>query len=131
MRVKKKVKKKVIKYHNGKVETPEGRFDSQREYMRWCVLKRLQEDGVITDLERQKKFTLIPAQREPDTRGKRGGLKKGKVIERECSYIADFAYYDKKADKYVVEDAKGIRTKDYIIKRKLMLWVHNVRICET
>ena len=126
-----KVKKKVIKYHNGKVETPEGSFDSQREYMRWCVLKQLQEDGVITDLERQKKFVLIPAQREPDSRGKRGGLKKGKVIERECSYIADFAYYDKKADKYVVEDAKGIRTKDYIIKRKLMLWVHNVRIYET
>ena len=126
-----KVKKKVMKYRSSKVETPEGRFDSQREYMRWCVLKRLQEDGVITDLERQKKFTLIPAQREPDTRGKRGGLKKGKVIERECSYIADFAYYDKKADKYVVEDAKGIRTKDYIIKRKLMLWVHNVRIYET
>lgn len=126
-----KVKKKVIKYHNGKVETPEGRFDSQREYMRWCVLKRLQEDGVITDLERQKKFVLIPAQREPDSRGKRGGIKKGKIIERECTYIADFAYYDKKADKYVVEDAKGFRTKDYIIKRKLMLWVHNVRIYET
>lgn len=126
-----KVKKKVIKYHNGKVETPEGRFDSQREYMRWCVLKRLQEDGVITDLERQKKFVLIPAQREPDSRGKRGGIKKGKIIERECTYIADFAYYDKKADKYVVEDAKGMRTKDYIIKRKLMLWVHNIRIYET
>ena len=126
-----KVKKKVIKYRSSKVETPEGRFDSQREYMRWCVLKQLQEDGVITDLELQKKFVLIPAQREPDSRGKRGGLKKGKVIERECSYIADFAYYDKKADKYVVEDAKGIRTKDYIIKRKLMLWVHNVRIYET
>ena len=126
-----KVKKKVMKYRSGKVETPEGRFDSQREYMRWCVLKRLQEDGAITDLERQKKFVLIPAQREKDSRGKRGGVKKGKIIERECSYIADFAYYDKKADKYVVEDSKGIRTKDYIIKRKLMLWVHNVRIYET
>lgn len=126
-----KTKKKVMKYRSGRVETPEGRFDSRREYLRWCVLKRLQEDGVITDLERQKKFVLIPAQREPNSRGKRGGIKKGKTIERECSYIADFAYYDKKADKYVVEDAKGIRTKDYIIKRKLMLWVHNVRIYET
>ena len=31
----------------------------------------------------------------------------------------------------VVEDAKGFRTADYKIKRKLMLHVHGVRIKET
>jgi hypothetical protein len=30
----------------------------------------------------------------------------------------------------VVEDTKGFRTKDYVIKRKLMLWVHGIKIHE-
>ena len=122
---------KGSKYHAKKVKTPEGDFDSQKEYARWCVLKRLQEDGHITDLERQKKYVLIPAQREPDTQGKRGGIKKGKTIERECTYIADFAYFDKHRGAYVVEDCKGVRTPEYLIKRKLMLYVYRIRIYET
>ena len=44
-------------------------------------------------------------------------------------YVADFVYLDEQG-KTVVEDAKGVRTKDYIIKRKLMLWLHNIRIRE-
>lgn len=54
----------------------------------------------------------------------------GKVVERECSYIADFVYRDAKSDKLVVEDTKGFKTKDYIIKRKLMLHVYNIKIQE-
>lgn len=121
----------MSKYHSKKITTPEGTFDSMKEYHRWGVLKQLQELGVITDLERQKRYVLIPAQREPDTKGPRGGLKKGKVIERECVYIADFGYYDKKNGTYVVEDCKGFRTPDYLIKRKLMLYTYNIRIYET
>lgn len=56
--------------------------------------------------------------------------KKGKLLERECSYIADFEYFDKQAGKMVVEDTKGFKTKDYTIKRKLMLHVHGIRIKE-
>ncbi len=121
----------MSKYHSKKITTPEGTFDSIKEYHRWGVLKQLQERGVITDLERQKRYVLIPAQREPDTKGPRGGVKKGKVIERECVYIADFGYYDKKNGAYVVEDCKGFRTPDYLIKRKLMLYTYNIRIYET
>lgn len=121
----------MSKYHSKKITTPEGTFDSMKEYHRWGVLKQLQERGVITDLERQKRYVLIPAQREPDTKGPRGGVKKGKVIERECVYIADFGYYDKKNGTYVVEDCKGFRTPDYLIKRKLMLYTYNIRIYET
>ncbi len=69
---------------------------------------------------------LIPTQREPNIIGTRGGVKKGKLLERECSYIADFVYI--KNGKIVVEDTKGVRTKEYIIKRKLMLYVHNIRV---
>ena len=119
------------KYHARKVHTVDGVFDSNREYARWCVLKRLQQDGFISELERQKKYVLIPAQREPDTVGPKGGIKKGKLIERECVYIADFVYFDNKSGTYVVEDCKGFRTTDYKIKKKLMLYIHGIRVEET
>jgi hypothetical protein len=73
-------------------------------------------------------FELIPAQREPDTVGVRGGVKRGKVIEQAVKYVADFVYEEN--GKLIVEDTKGFRTKDYIIKRKLMLWVHGIQIKE-
>ena len=103
-------------------------FDSLKEYRRFVELSQLEKAGEITDLQRQVEFVLIPAQREPDTIGKRGGIKKGKTIEQKCSYVADFVYNEN--GKPVVEDTKGFRTKDYIIKRKLMLCVHGVRIKE-
>jgi hypothetical protein len=46
------------------------------------------------------------------------------------AYIADFTYRDASPEQFIVEDTKGIRTKDYIIKRKLMLWVHGIRVRE-
>lgn len=104
-------------------------FDSRKEYMRWCELCLLQKAGKVTGLQRQVKFVLIPAQYEPDTIGKRGGVKRGKLIEREVSYIADFTYTEN--GKPVVEDSKGFRTADYILKRKMMLYLHGIRIKET
>lgn len=89
--------------------------------------------GEIINLQRQVKYVLIPPQHETYERyGKKGQrLKDGhKTIEKECAYIADFQYHDAKTGKLVVEDTKGVRTKDYIIKRKLMLWVHGIRIIE-
>ena len=92
------------------------------------MLLDMERKGEIQDLERQVKFVLIPAQREPDTIGPRGGVKKGKVLEREVAYVADFVYTQN--GERIVEDTKGFRTKDYVIKRKLMLWVHGIRISE-
>ena len=89
----------------------------------------LEKAGAISDLRTQVKFVLIPAQREPDTVGVRGGVKKGKVIEREVDYIADFVYKNSSGDT-VVEDTKGFRTKDYVLKRKMMLFFHGIRIVE-
>lgn len=105
-------------------------FDSKREAKRWTQLKLLERAGVIRDLDRQVKFVLIPAQREADTIGARGAIRKGKIIERECAYVADFVYTDTETGETVVEDTKGFKTKDYIIKRKLMLWVHKIKIME-
>jgi hypothetical protein len=93
----------------------------------------MEKAGAISNLRQQVKYVLIPTQREFTggwySKGeKKGQPKPGKIIELECCYIADFSYTDNGA--VVVEDTKGIRTKDYIIKRKLMLYVHGIRIRE-
>lgn len=118
------------KYGNKKIYEDGEVFDSKKEYRRWKELILLVKAGKISKLQRQVKYTLIPSQREPDIRGPRGGIRPGKLIEREVSYIADFVYTDK-AGQIVVEDCKGLRTKEYIIKRKLMLHEYGIRIKET
>jgi hypothetical protein len=117
-----------MKYHNKKITRNGVTFDSKKEARRYGELLLLERAGVITDLQRQVEFELIPTQREADTIGVRGGVKKGKVIELAVKYVADFVY--KENDKTIVEDTKGFKTKDYIIKRKLMLYVHGIRIKE-
>jgi len=104
------------KYRNCK----SGGFDSRDEKRRYHELLLMQRAGEITGLCKQVPFVLIPAQRD----------KSGRVIERAVKYVADFTYTDVNTGYFVVEDVKGFRTKDYIIKRKLMLWVHNIRIKE-
>ena len=118
------------KYGNKKITIGGETFDSSKEYRRFCELKLLQRAKKISDLQRQVEFVLIPTQREPDVIGPRGGVKPGKLLEKECTYYADFVYINEKGEK-VVEDTKGFKTKDYIIKRKLMLYVHGIRIIET
>ncbi len=100
------------KYNNKKITVDGQVFDSKKEANRYKELRLLEKAGAIKDLRMQVKFTLIPAQRDEAT---------GKVVERECSYKADFVY---------VEDVKGFRTKEYVIKRKLMLWRYGIRIRE-
>lgn len=110
-----------MKYHNRKINYNGMVFDSVKELRRYKELELMVRAGAIRNLQRQVKFTLIPAQYEPDTFTKTGKPKKGKLIERACNYVADFVYVDTETDKTIVEDTKGYRTKDYIIKRKLML----------
>lgn len=121
------------KYNAKKVEIDGIRFDSVKESRRFLELKAMQEAEVISDLRRQVKYVLIPAQREPETVGKRGGKIKGKLLERECSYVADFVYKDAQGNT-VVEDVKGYRGGGayelFKIKRKLMLYVHGIKIIE-
>lgn len=118
------------KYKNRKVNIDGDVFDSMKEYWRFAELKQMQAEGKIIDLQRQVKYILIPAQREPDTIGKRGGVKKGKLLEREVAYYADFVYRLADTGTLIVEDTKGMRTTEYIIKRKLMLFIHKIRIKE-
>jgi hypothetical protein len=96
-----------------------GGYASKKEYRRSWELKMLARAGEISDLREQVKYELIPAQYDET----------GRCIERAMSYIADFVYRNKAGDT-VVEDVKGYRTKEYRIKRKLMLSVHNIKITE-
>lgn len=121
------------KYGNRKIVTADGKFDSSHEYQRWCELKLLERCGKISHLKRQEKYLLIPAQYETYERisektGKK--IKDGRrCLEKECSYVADFVYF-LPGGELVVEDAKGVRTEAYIIKRKLMLQVYGIKISE-
>ena len=110
--------RKGSKYYSKKTTVDGITFDSKKEAARYSELKLLERAGEVHELQRQVKFVLIPPQKE-----------NSKVIERECRYIADFVYKDKEGH-LVVEDTKGVKTKDYIIKRKLMLYVHGIRIKE-
>jgi hypothetical protein len=107
----------MSKYNSRKVKADGMIFDSRREFLRWNELVLLQKAGKISNLQRQVKFELIPSQKA-----------EGKVVERQCSYTADFVY--EQDGKVIVEDTKGFKTKDYIIKRKLMLWLRGIRIVE-
>lgn len=117
------------KYHSIKTNG----FDSRKEARRYEELLLLQRAGQITDLRTQVPFELIPPQYEVFERfGKDGKpLKPGKrLLERKVVYIADFVYYDKTLGEEVVEDTKGVRTADYVIKRKLMLYFKGIKVHE-
>lgn len=114
----KKTQQRGSKYGNKKVEVDGIQFDSKKEARRYLELKAMEAAGEIKNLRRQFKFLLIPSQRID-----------GKVVEREVSYVADFTYYDKDGS-FIVEDTKGFRTPDYILKRKMMLFFLGIRIRE-
>ena len=118
---------KKSKYKSRKITHDGIVFDSVKEYRRYCELLLLEKAGAITDLKRQVKFALLPVQYEMTKDPKTGKAKKT-CLERECSYIADFVYTEN--GEKVVEDTKGFKTKDYILKRKMMLYFHGIKIKE-
>lgn len=109
------------KYHARKWELDGMMFDSRKEARRWQELRYLFRAGVISHLERQTPFELIPAQKDES----------GKVLERAVTYRADFTYWDENG-RFVIEDvkSKATKTREYIIKRKLLLYRFGLRIKE-
>ena len=94
-------------------------YASKREAKRAAALKIMAASGAITDLREQVPYLLVPKAVDSG----------GRVIERAAHYIADFVYLRDGTE--VVEDCKGMRTPEYVLKRKLMLMVHGIRITET
>lgn len=100
------------KYRNIKTIVDGITFHSKREAKRYLELQILQRSGSITELELQPSFQISI-----------GGVKI-------CKYIGDFSYTDQMTDRRVIEDAKGMRTREYILKKKLMKAVHGIEIIE-
>lgn len=95
------------KYHNVKTVIDGITFASKLEAKRYSELKILERAGVISCLQLQPKFELIPA-----------FSKNGKKW-RPMYYVADFMYYDNQEKKVKVEDTKGEETREFKIKQKL------------
>ncbi len=136
-------RKKYYRKLNNQSITIDGiEFQSKKEGRRYSELKLLQRAGQISDLELQKRYELIPAQYETIETGEyyKVGSKKGQpktkevCIEQSLVYIADFVY--KENGQTVVEDVKGFRDTSsatyakFVIKRKLMLYIHGIRVKE-
>lgn len=99
------------KYKNEPITLDGHKFPSRKEANRYQELLLLQRAGAISALSLQVPFELQPAFRHPET---------GKTI-RAIKYIADFTYFDKDG-KYHIEDTKGFHTKEYELKKKMMLY---------
>ena len=82
------------------------RFDSQHEARRWAQLRLLEQGGEITDLQRQ--VPLILQGRDDVLRGRAG---------RPMRITVDFSYVDIRTGLRVYEDAKGMPTRDYEVRR--------------
>ena len=106
----------MAKYGNKKTVRNGITFDSQKEAARYDALMLLLAAGEIKDLKLQPEFTLQEAFTTPQ----------GERV-RAIKYRADFSYRRRVKEgadtrwERVVEDVKGFRTKEYEIKRKLML----------
>jgi hypothetical protein len=96
---------KMSKYRNRKTIIDGYKFDSKLEAERYCELKLLLRTKKITDLVLQPSFELQPS------------FKKNGKTYRKIVYKADFAY--KQDGKLIVEDTKGFKTKDYLLKKKM------------
>lgn len=121
---------KKSKYNNKKIVNEFGTWDSKKEFKRWLVLKEADAQGVITDLQRQVKFELIPAVREKY-------IKHLKTKDKECertlqlpiTYTCDFQYT--KNGETIVEDVKAspkMLPKDFVLKEKMMFALKGIKI---
>lgn len=123
---------KGSKYNNKKVEYDGLKFDSKKEMQRYIVLKKAEEDGLISDLKLQPKYELIPAVKEMVTKQLKTKTKEvERTIQLPITYSADFSYY--KDGVYVVEDVKASPNfasldKAFLIKEKLFRWKYGYGI---
>ena len=115
------------KYRNRKTEIDGILFDSKSEARRYSELKLTEKCGIIKDLKLQVAFEIVPNQYISTFEIKKNGnIKENKKLdERKVEYIADFVYYDNELKINVVEDVKGMKTKEYIIKRKLFKYLYS------
>lgn len=118
------MKKNRQKYGNRRVVYNGIEFDSVKEKDRYIVLKKAEDAGLISELQRQVAYELIPKVTENVIKRLKT---KDKVIERfvqsSIVYICDFQY--EKNGVTVVEDIKispKVITDHYRLKEKIFRW---------
>jgi hypothetical protein len=107
-------RRSISKYRNRKVMLDGFTFDSVKEADRYEQLRLAQREGSIKELIIHPQFDI-----------KVNGV-------HICKYIADFSYLSPVTDTRITEDVKSkpTRTMAYLIKKKLMLAVHGIKIVE-
>ena len=117
------------KYHAKSVVIDGIKFPSGKEGERFLYLRELEKRGEIANLRRQVRFELLPAAYKDVVKHLKT---KDKVVRRlflnPVAYVADFVY--KKDGQTVVEDTKGYKTPEYIIKKKMMYALKGIEIQE-
>ena len=125
-------REKGKKYNNKTFEADGYKWDSKKEYQRWLVLKEAEAQGVITDLQRQVKFELIPAVREEYVEHLKTKDKiKTRTLQLAICYTCDFTY--RKDGEYVVSDVKAspkMLPKEYVLKKKILFALKGILIKE-
>lgn len=123
-------REKGQKYKNKKVEIDGIKFDSTKEGKRYEVLKKALSDGLISDLQLQVKYELIPSIKEEYVEHlKTKDRVKTRTLQLPITYTCDFQYM--KDGELVVEDVKAspkMLPKEFTLKEKLMFWKYRIRI---
>jgi hypothetical protein len=114
--------KRLPKYQNIKCKSDDGiKFDSKKELARYNVLKGYERLGLIKGLVLQPSFVFEIKLMS----GEVVNIKKRAKGSKALRYVADFSYYDKDG-KLIVEDVKGFKTKDFLIKQALFETIYKM-----
>ena len=123
-------REKGKKYNNTKVEYDGIKFDSKKEMQRYIVLKDAENSGVISNLELQVKYELIPAVREEYIEHLKTKDKvKTRTLQLPITYTCDFQYL--KDGVLIVEDVKAspkMLPKEFVLKEKMMFALKGIKI---
>lgn len=112
-----------LKYKNKKINDGNGNiFDSKKEYNRYLELKEKENKKEISNLQRQVEYILIPRQTDKEN---------NKFLFHPIKYVADFVYTNNNNGEQVVEDSKGYKTEIYKMKKKMMYYMHGIKIYES
>lgn len=105
-------------------------FDSKKERDYYILLLSMQQRGEITNLRLQVPYELLPAIYEDvEVRLKTKTKTVKRCVQRKVEYKADFVYTDRNGKECVI-DTKGVRTKEYILKKKMMRSLLGIKIIE-
>ena len=118
------------KYGNSKVEFEGIKFDSKKEMQRFVILKEAEKNGIISNLELQIRFELIPAIKEEYIEHLKTKDKvKTRTLQLPITYTCDFRYI--KNGETIIEDVKAspsMLPKEFVLKEKLMFWKYGIKV---